>query len=335
MRATVTRMEVKLRVELGENDHRKLSFQEGLPSSVGELEKTIRKQFDVRGDFRLQYFDKDFEGFMNVSSIADISDKGTIKLVIMSVPDTDSSEVDCSIADCSASSGDTLLIDTPPTSITRKSWPLKFDIPTFPYDIEKKLQKGNELYQEEGTLLPQGSINKSAILEKLAETIYGYKAYPTDMQLSQVASALVEVHPCLREPHGGGFYGWKTSLKYKMGNYRTKLRGSGVTELTINSLERKRMGAKKSAKDVKKAKKAEVNYLPDIPAGETVESLEKARKELLNEIMKRDNDQVVALKMATTFSARRQEVVTEKPLVSVIKERWPALFTESQVRRFE
>ena len=32
--------------------------------------------------------------------------------------------------------------------------------------------------------------------------------------------------------------------------------------------------------------------------------------------------------MATTFSARRQEVVTEKPLVSTIKERWPAIFTE-------
>ena len=75
-------MEVKLRIELGEDDHRKLSLPE-LPCSVHELEKkTIRKQFDVRGDFRLQYFDKEFEGFKNVSSIAEISDRGTIKLII-------------------------------------------------------------------------------------------------------------------------------------------------------------------------------------------------------------------------------------------------------------
>ena len=317
-------MEVKLRIELGDDDHRKWSLPE-LPCSVHELETTIRKQFDVRGDFRLQYFDKDFEGFMNVSSIAEISDKGTIKVIKSSVPDTDS-EVECSM-----SSGDTVILDTPPTSSSKKPWPLKFDIPKFSYDVEIKLQKGNKLFQEEGTLLPHGTVNKSAILEKLAETIYSYKAYPTDMQLSQVAAALVEVHPCLREPHGFGFYGWKTSLKYKMGNYRTKLRSSGVEELTINSLERKKTGAEKPAKDVKKAKKAEVNYLPDIPMGETAESLEQTRKELVNEIMKRDNDQVVALKMATTFSARRKEVVLEKPLVSIIKERWPALFTESQV----
>ena len=119
-----------------------------------------------------------------------------------------------------------------------------------------------------------------------------------------------------------------------MRNYRTKLHSrstsSGVEELTINSLDRKKTGAEKPAKDVKKAKKAEENYLPDIPMGETAESLEQTRKELVNEIMKRDNDQVVALKMATTFSGRKG-VVLEKPLVSIIKERWPALFTESQV----
>ena len=129
---------------------------------------------------------------------------------------------------------------------------------------------------------PKSTLNKSAILEKLAETIYRFKAYPTDLQLSQVAEALVESHPCLREPFGSGFYGWKTSLKYKMGNYRTKLRASGIAEVCVNAVLNKRPGEEKPAKAVKKPKKAEVNYLPDLPLWETSESLEKVGVHLLS-----------------------------------------------------
>ena len=341
---------VRLRIQLGEEDFVKLNLPDGLPSSVDELTETIKNKCNIRYDFRLHYLDPDFNAFVNITEITDIFDRATVKVVALSVPDSDleSSIEKSSEAATSMSSDDTVLLDSPDCSknpwmssedtallaspdCSKNPWPLKFHIPTFSYDVEAKLRKGNQRYQEDGTLLTQGVVNKSAILEKLAETIYGFKAYPTDLQLSQVAEALVETHPCLREPFGSGFYGWKTSLKYKMGNYRTKLRASGIAEVCVNAVLHKRPGEEKPAKAVKKPKKAEVNYLPDHPLGETPESLEEERVSLITDFRKRGSEEEVAQKMEKTYSARRQEVVNGKPLVSVLKERWPALFTESQV----
>lgn len=86
------------------------------------------------------------------------------------------------------------------------------------------------------------------------------------------------------------------------------------------------------SKNIKKPKKAEVNYLPPHPTGESQETLEKERLELIFEITKKNNAKIIADKMNKTFSSRRVEVVSLSPSVGVFKERWPALFTEAQVR---
>ena len=172
------------------------------------------------------------------------------------------------------------------------------------------------------------------ILRNLAEAIFEYTAYPSSAQLSQVAEALVKKHPCLKEPGSfNGCYGWIQRLKYKMNNFRSKLRGTGCPEIVVNSLKRKVSHEQTPAKNVKKAKKAEVNYLPPHPQGETCESLEKEREELLSEVMKRDNGQVVARKMAKTFSFRRQEIIHEAPAIRDFMQRWPALFDATQVNK--
>lgn len=36
--------------------------------------------------------------------------------------------------------------------------------------------------------------------------------------------------------------------------------------------------------------------------------------------------------MYNTFSLRRKEIVEDEPLVAQVKERWPALFSERQVK---
>ena len=173
------------------------------------------------------------------------------------------------------------------------------------------------------------------ILGKLAEAIYEYSAYPSSLQISQVAEALTEKHPCLKEPGSfNGCYGWTQRLKFKMNNFRSKLRGLGCPELEVNSLKRKAVHDRTPAKNVKKPKKAEVNYLPPHAQGETTESLEKEREELLTEVMKRDNSNVIAQKMAKIFSLCRQEIVNEAPAISDLMKRWPALFSAAQVRLF-
>lgn len=82
---------------------------------------------------------------------------------------------------------------------------------------------------------------------------------------------------------------------------------------------------------MKKPKKAEVNYLPPHPKGETSGSLEKDSVDLLHEVTKRDNCQVVTEKIAKTFSLRRQEIIYEAPAIRDLMEHWPALFGATQV----
>ncbi|XP_060921134.1 uncharacterized protein LOC132994664 [Labrus mixtus] len=116
-----------------------------------------------------------------------------------------------------------------------------------------------------------------------------------------------------------------------MANFRSKLRGLGCPEVTINSLKNKNQDKRLAALNVKKPRRAEVNYCPQHPKGETAESLEKERVALLSEIKKNNNDHVVTLTMEKTFSYRRQEILTGEPLVADFKSRWPALFNAKEI----
>ncbi|XP_036943454.1 uncharacterized protein LOC119013234 [Acanthopagrus latus] len=61
-------------------------------------------------------------------------------------------------------------------------------------------------------------------------------------------------------------------------------------------------------------------------------NLEGARQVMISEMMKRKpNGPVIKKEMDVTFALRRKEVVIDKPAISQIIRRWPALFTESQV----
>ena len=100
------------------------------------------------------------------------------------------------------------------------------------------------------------------------------------------------------------------SLKYNRANYRTKMCNIGSPEVNINGLKNKSGDDCRPAKIVKKPKKAEVNYFPSNPAGETNESLENVRVERLNEMRRRrDTAPSVKEKMSRTFPYRRREVV--------------------------
>ncbi|RXN18153.1 sterile alpha motif domain-containing 3-like isoform X1 [Labeo rohita] len=219
-------------------------------------------------------------------------------------------------------------------SYRSKPWPFKFEIPDFSYDIDLALEAGKQAYENHGTLLNNPSVT-SSILEKLAETIFGCTAYPTGVQILAVAEALVEKYPCLKEPGSfNGLYGWQQRIKYKMGNYRAKLRGRqlAIPELEVNTLKRRCSSEEGSLKGFKRAKKAEVNYLPPLPFGETEETLEKERLDLLKEIKKKNNERAINEKMEKSFAMRRTEVVKDCPAIQDLLERWPSLFCENQIK---
>ncbi|XP_051815604.1 uncharacterized protein LOC110954116 [Acanthochromis polyacanthus] len=333
---------VRLRIILGENDARKLHLPAGLPDSIEELCQTIKTSLGLQKDFRLQYQDADFGNeFVNLSVISEIQDKATIKVVFLQ-NSTDDAMIGRSPAvqtplDSSSLSSDA--DDTEPASSSGSSpstrhwvWPSIFSIPTFNYEAELQLEKANAENCTDGTCLNPSPKLKSHILERLSEEIVKFKAYPNDSDLNDVAEALVKKHPCLWEQGSfNGCYGWKISLKYKMANLRSKLRGLGCAEVMLNSLKSKNQDKSLAALNVKKPRRAEVNYCPEHPKGETTESLEEERIALLSEYMKKDNWHTVTAKMDKTFSYRRQEVLQGQPFVADFKSRWPALFNEKEI----
>lgn len=234
----------------------------------------------------------------------------------------------------SAHTDDTLLLNNSPDSLRTQQWPNAFPIPRFSYDTECQLQKGNAEYSKSQTRFTPSSKMLSDILEKLAESIYTYKAYPTDADFSDVAQALTLKHPSLRE--AGSFnesYGWKCRIKVKMANYRTQLKahGTGSAELELNSLKSKSQEDAYPAKNVKRPRRSEVNHFPPLPTGETPKSMEEERVSLLAEQKKKNNRQIIKDMMAKTFGYRRQEIVQKNPSAEEVLERWPALFQMEEV----
>lgn len=67
---------------------------------------------------------------------------------------------------------------------------------------------------------------------------------------------------------------------------------------------------KNPAKTIKKPKKTEVNYLPQHPLGETDNTPENVRLDLIAASKKRDSVKSINDMMARTYSWRRIEVVS-------------------------
>lgn len=340
---------VRLLVILNEENSVRMELRNGIPNSVEELIEEVKNACGLEGYIRLQYKDTDFGNiFVNLSSTTVIKDLTVLKVVQV---DPDSTTIvlypvdppmssilsvglDSDDSSGSAHTDDTVLLSSSSSdSLRTQQWPKVFPIPPFSYDTECQLQRGNAEYTKSQSRLTLGSKMLSDILERLAEKVYTYKAYPTDADFSDVAEALTRKHPCLREP--GSFnesYGWKQRLKVKMANYRTLLKAHGTSaELTVNSLKSKSQEEAYPAKNVKRPRRAEVNHFPSLPSGETPESLEQERISLLAELQKRNNRQTVKEKMAKTFGYRRQEIVHKQPSIEDVLERWPALFQMEEV----
>lgn len=330
---------VRFRV-LIDHEVKKLTLKSGIPSTVDELVAAIQEQFAITTEISVQYKDEEFDDFFTLTTAKELKDKDTLKVVYVplnitltvvpqeSTPDTSSV---CSLSESvTHSDSDDTVILSPSPSERQNPWPAVFPIPTFSHNTELALSQGNEIYLRDGTLLTSPSV-KADILERLAEAMFCYTAYPNDAQRSAVAQALTEKHPCLKEPGSfNGIYGWQQSLKYKCGNYRTKRKALGSPELLINSMKYKMGDDRKPAKNIKKPKRAEVNYLPQHPSGETDSSLEIVRLDLIEASKKRDVKSINDM-MARTYSLRRMEVVAQSPDVAKFKERWPALFEPFQV----
>lgn len=141
------------------------------------------------------------------------------------------------------------------------------------------------------------------------------KAYPTKEEFVPVAKALVQTHPCLKETGlPSGWDGWKNGLRFKMGNYRTKMCQCGWLDVTVSGGKRGRHSTSGDSpkKGIKKPRKGEINFLAGYPEGMEEQNLEWARQVLVNEMMKKKpNGSLVKKEMVMTFALHRKEVVQD------------------------
>lgn len=292
------------------------------PASVDALINFIKEQLELDLDFSLLYEDPDFDG--KLTSLVDIEELPQKAVVHISLSQ-DSSSI---------ASTDVLSDVSSPERLSR--WPPHpFPVPTFAFDVELKLKDGNAEYERNNRHLKLTRDVKHNILEKLASTIYGFKAYPSDKDIAMVAEALVAKHPCLKEAGSEtGWNGWKNSITFKMGNYRNKMRRSGCLEVTVNAGRRSRSNPdnEPSHSNIKRPKRAEVNFLPNFPQGTDPSSLEQLRQTIAEEVKKTDkNLPLIRKMMETTFPLRRQTIVMSCPPVNELMDLWPALKIESEV----
>ncbi|CAL8342264.1 unnamed protein product [Arctogadus glacialis] len=320
-----------LGIILSKDDIRKIQI-ESVPETLDEFYSFLKSKLGLEGDFVVQYEDREFDNELcNLMSLSDLPEgKATLKITVKQASEsyhTDSTLDTASLSSSASSLSSPTSSASEGISPRHRPWPDAFEIPRFCYDVELQLKRGNEAYQENGTLLNIRKDTKSEILDKLAEAMYSYTTYPSREEYDIVAQSLIKKHPCLREPVSAkGWYCWKFSLKFKMGNYRNKLRAAGCSELQVN---RRSSGPKQKTK---KAKKAEVNFLPDFPEGRTQNVLEEERLAIMEEMKKKKADmKKVNEIMVSTFSLRRKQIVEEPP-VAEVKTKWPALFTEQQIK---
>nr|XP_023657687.1 uncharacterized protein LOC111838687 isoform X2 [Paramormyrops kingsleyae]XP_023657688.1 uncharacterized protein LOC111838687 isoform X2 [Paramormyrops kingsleyae]XP_023657689.1 uncharacterized protein LOC111838687 isoform X2 [Paramormyrops kingsleyae]XP_023657691.1 uncharacterized protein LOC111838687 isoform X2 [Paramormyrops kingsleyae] len=292
------------------------------PASVDALIKIIKEQLEIDLDFSLLYEDPDFDG--KLTSLADIEELPEKAVVHISLSEDSSS----------TASTDLLSDVSSPGRLSR--WPQgPFPVPTFAFDVELKLQHGNAEYERSNRHLKLTRDLKHDILEKLASTMYSFKAYPNDKEIAKAAEALVAKHPCLKEAGSEtGWNGWKNSIKFKMGNYRTKMRRAGCQEVTVNAGKRSRSNPdnEPSHSNIKRPKRAEVNFLPNFPQGKDPSSLDQLRQAIVEEVKKAEKNLPLIRKlMETTFPLRRQTIVMSCPPVKELLDLWPALKMESEL----
>ncbi|KAA8578254.1 hypothetical protein FQN60_007325, partial [Etheostoma spectabile] len=101
-----------------------------------------------------------------------------------------------------------------------------------------------------------------------------------------------------------------------MGNYRTKLTKlsrAGIKDVAVNAGKRSRTypegGASRA--NIKRPRRGEINFLPSYPQGETKDTLENQRLEMVEQFKKTviDRDMIMIHQhMQRTFALRREEI---------------------------
>lgn len=173
---------MKLRVIVGENYLRGLDLPSELPKTVTELQNIVCQELNIYQYFHIQFMYPDFNyELMNFTSVQDLKDRSTVKLVFMSASgcslqqnpsssgSSESIQRNSSVSSLSSSDSESpIILEHSDSELRTRPWPRKCIIPQFPHIVEIQFQPGNETFKAAGTTLKITPGLKSDILEKLA-----------------------------------------------------------------------------------------------------------------------------------------------------------------------
>ncbi len=263
------------------------AFQNFL-NNLEELISKLKERLNLQYDLMLHYEDPQFHyAFCNLTDITELPDSPTLKIVsLKNVSLTLSSA--CALSSASSFNME-ILPRTEETS--RDPWPSTSEVPDFSVDIEYR--QGNQIYMRDGMRMSVSQDMEHDILQKLAEEMYKFSAYLQDEHFTTIAEALTVKHPCLAEPGStSGCYGWKNSLKFKMGHLCSRLHNCGMEDVLVNKRTQQNRDGKPPEKNLKESRRSETNFLPNIPQSQDASTFHSSRKLLENENRKRSPNAV-------------------------------------------
>ena len=314
---------MKFRVVFSEFDIKVVELR-AVPETVDGLITELCGNGSDAGDFVLQYHDKDFDSFVNLTETVTLENLMTLKVLKKPHADTSADTAEAPAACASNLRGAT--------------WPKEgyTTLPEFEADVDEALKAAHSIFVEKNERTFLKKQLKTRILDKLASQIFKFTPYPSQQQLMEVAKTLVKIHPGIGDTvSASGCELWVNSLVYKMGSYRNTMRGYGCKELILNSNRKsphRHSNALPPAKSIKKARRGEANFQPDFPEGEDNASLEAYRNKMVAEMQKAKPDVPGLTKlMSLTYAKRRMDINENAPPVSTLMETWPALFRHSEV----
>ncbi|XP_033097595.1 uncharacterized protein LOC117101677 [Anneissia japonica] len=302
--------------------------------ATDDLVSVIKNTFVIKeADVILQNYDKEWDDWIDVSDFDKIPNRTVLRCIslkpssdqVSAAPSlsqsTEESAVDSDateILESDLSTDSEEMLDVP-NGYLKGKWPNKF-----PIDEMKFSQSLKEALKNKVCLMWN---QKRELLDVIAKEIQKYTDSPSKIQRHQIALELISKYPHLRETLGSGTDGWQERIKDKMKNIRRNKRNNSTT----TGCRRKRFSPPALATMNKKAKRGEVNWSPDIPDEEDDESLNEHLEKMSKEFKKATpNIDVIRQRMKITYAQRRKFINTN-PLIFDIKEKYPALFTVSEI----
>ncbi|KAK1894241.1 Sterile alpha motif domain containing protein 3 [Dissostichus eleginoides] len=184
-----------------------------------------------------------------------------------------------------------------PTCQEYESFPAVFTLPTFPKDIQTKLDAKQPCHKV--------STDRHKIVRILHETMAQYTMYPTNSEYIKVAKALIFRYPFLKDMEGNGYNTWHMSLKRRFKAERTPL----VHHEVVRNMKQKR------SSDIISV------------SGEDESSIDAHTQVLKRQYLKAQPDScIVTNAMTKTFQWRRKEVA-EGVRADTIANKYPFLKT--------